>query len=69
MLGLFLFNTFAYDLEGRVRSSLIKFTRLLNWEVQWHQGGGGGKKCREALKSQSEDKWFGAPSVRKEIHV
>lgn len=33
MLGLFLLNAFVNDLEGRVRSSLIKFTGLLNWEV------------------------------------
>lgn len=33
VLRLFLFNAFVNDLEGRVKSSLIKFTGLLNWEV------------------------------------
>lgn len=28
-----LFNAFVNDLEGRVRSSLLKFIGLLNWEV------------------------------------
>lgn len=30
---MFLFNAFVNDLEGRVRSSLLKFIGLLNWEV------------------------------------
>lgn len=33
MLGLTLCNTFVNGLEGKVKSSLILLTGLLNWEV------------------------------------